>query len=258
MKFARFGDKRVEATPKAVGVCNHCESELIAKCGEVRVPHWAHKGKRLCDPWWENETEWHRAWKGHFPAEWQEFSQRAENGERHIADVKTDQEWVLEFQHSHLRPDERRSRESFYSKLIWVVDGVRRKKDRAQFFKTVEEGKGVGLPAWGVRRIFSDECALLREWGAGAPVLFDFGETEGALWCFRRGDAGRPAHVAPLSRKNFIEFHSPGSAQRGQDFALVWKNFGDITLLDSPRPMQVLGIPLPRPIAFRRGLRRRF
>ena len=51
------------------------------------------KGRRFCDPWWENETEWHRAWKDQFPADWQEIVHHAEDGEKHIADVKTDR-WL--------------------------------------------------------------------------------------------------------------------------------------------------------------------
>src|SRR5688572_30242664 len=113
MIFAIVDNKRVKATISgARGVCL-CGSELIAKCGEVRINHWAHKGNRLCDPWWE-ETEWHRTWKGLFPNDWQEVRQQAASGEWHIADVKTGQEWVIEFQHSHLNTDERRARNDFY------------------------------------------------------------------------------------------------------------------------------------------------
>src|SRR5437016_211255 len=109
MKFATVENQRVEATVSgARGVC-FCGAELIAKCGTVRINHWAHKGDRLCDPWWE-ETEWHRTWKNQFPVAWQEIGQKSENGEWHFADVKTDRGWVLEFQHSHLKPEERLAR----------------------------------------------------------------------------------------------------------------------------------------------------
>jgi hypothetical protein len=50
----------------------------------------------------ENETEWHRAWKDQFPPEWQEIVHLAGDGERHIADVKTGDGWVIEFQHSYI------------------------------------------------------------------------------------------------------------------------------------------------------------
>jgi len=67
----------------------------------------------VCDPWWE-ETTWHRDWKAMFPVEWQEVVHHAPNGERHIADVRTEHGFVLEFQHSPLEPVERQARESFY------------------------------------------------------------------------------------------------------------------------------------------------
>ena len=73
MKFALVDGNKTEATKGAKGICPICGSELIAKCGEVKINHWAHKGIRNCDPWWENETEWHRSWKNNFPAEWQEI-----------------------------------------------------------------------------------------------------------------------------------------------------------------------------------------
>jgi len=56
-----------------------------------------------------------------------------EKGEKHIADVKTKNGWVLEFQHSYIKPEERNYRNAFYSKLVWIIDGLRRKTDRIQF-----------------------------------------------------------------------------------------------------------------------------
>ena len=126
------GERR-EAEPGLSGKCPVCGDAMIAKCGQRKIRHWAHRGTRTCDHWWENETEWHRAWKNHFPQGWQEIVQQSKNGEKHIADVKTDSGVVLEFQHSFLREDERESREIFYPKMVWVVDGRRRKRDRKQF-----------------------------------------------------------------------------------------------------------------------------
>jgi len=102
--------------------------------------HWAHKGSQNCDPCWENETNWHRSWKDSFPKEWQEIVHtNEESGEKHIADVKTDSDWVLEFQHSPINPEERLSRNSFYPKLVWVIDGIRRLKDKPKFYQTLEK-----------------------------------------------------------------------------------------------------------------------
>ena len=66
MKFALIDNIRTEAAKGAKGICPSCGSDLIAKCGDIKVNHWAHKGIRSCDPWSENETEWHREWKGNF------------------------------------------------------------------------------------------------------------------------------------------------------------------------------------------------
>ena len=110
MRFALVDGQRREAKPDLSGVCPACGSPMVAKCGRFRVHHWAHRGGSDCDPWWENETEGHRNGKDQFPVNWQEVVHPAENGERHIADVKTDQGWVLEFQHSNIHPDERKAR----------------------------------------------------------------------------------------------------------------------------------------------------
>lgn len=133
MKYAYSQNERVEATPKAQGICICCGSEMIAKCGNQKIWHWSHKNRRQCDIWWENETEWHRNWKDKFPKEWQEVVHFAEDGEKHIADVKTPRGLVVEFQHSRLKYDELRSRENFYRDLIWVVDGTRLKSDFEKF-----------------------------------------------------------------------------------------------------------------------------
>ena len=105
MKFALINGQRQEAKPNLSGECLACGQPMIAKCGEVKIWHWAHKGRCTCDPWWENETEWHRTWKGLFPESWQEVIHQADDGERHIADVKTDRGWVIEFQHSFIKPE---------------------------------------------------------------------------------------------------------------------------------------------------------
>src|SRR5690606_41098623 len=88
MKFAIVDGARREAAPNLSGACPACQRPVVAKCGKLRIWHWAHRRALLCDSWWEGETEWHRAWKSQFPVEWQEVVHSAEDGERHIADVK--------------------------------------------------------------------------------------------------------------------------------------------------------------------------
>lgn len=145
MKFAVVGEERREAQRGLSAVCPVCGAAVIAKCGDVRVWHWAHRGRRTCDHWWEPETPWHRAWKGEFPERWQEVIHRSEAGEKHVADVKTEKGIVIEFQHSFLRPGEREARESFYRNIVWVVDGLRLKRDRVQFFASLGSATVVEL-----------------------------------------------------------------------------------------------------------------
>lgn len=134
MKYALVNNEKREAEKGLLGICPSCSSELIARCGQVKVNHWSHKKAPLCDPWWENETEWHRSWKNLYPVDCQEVVLfDASTKEKHIADVQTKDGLVIEFQHSKLDPLERMSREKFYKKMVWVVDGTRLKGDYKRF-----------------------------------------------------------------------------------------------------------------------------
>lgn len=215
MKFAEVNGERREAEPSLSGVCPSCRSPVVARCGEIRVHHWAHRGKRVCDPWWENETEWHRSWKGHFPVDWQERIHISDTGEKHIADVKTVKDWVLEFQHSAINPLERRDRNAFYKKLVWVVNGLGRKRDQAQFLDTLKEiGSSNTSPLF--RRIFlvqPGDSALLRDWSENpVPVFFDFGEAP-VLWLLVPGNYAGKQYIIEFYRTAFIELHRNESAQ---------------------------------------------
>jgi competence protein CoiA len=129
--------------------------------------------------------------------------------------VKTDRGWVIEFQHSYLNPEERRSRNTFYPKLLWVVDGARRKRDGAQFLKAWKEGVPVGTNS-ALRKAVSDECVLLREWASSqAPIFFDFGGK--LLWWLLSKSHDGSAYLAPFSRADFIEIHRGGATQMARD-----------------------------------------
>ena len=213
MKFAIVNGKKEEATKGAKGTCPSCDTELIARCGEVKINHWAHKGNRNCDPWWENETDWHRMWKGKFPKDWQEVTHHDESGEKHIADVKTNSDWVIEFQHSYLKPEERRARNAFYRKLAWVVDGTRRKTDKKQFQNILNESTQLPTKIPIIQVHYPDECRLLKEWhDSNELVFFDFQEAENfeqsMLWFLFPKMSSGETYIAPFSRLNFIEFHN--------------------------------------------------
>lgn len=123
MQYALVDGARRVAFLGGRGNCPNCGAATIAKCGPRILHHWAHAGRKNCDPWWENETEWHRAWKNLFPEACREISHVAPDGEIHRADIKTPTGIVIEVQHSAMTDAERIAREQFYGNLVWVVDG---------------------------------------------------------------------------------------------------------------------------------------
>jgi len=209
MKFALLNDKRIEATKRAKGICPSCGSELVARCGEIKIHHWAHK-KKCDDHWWENETEWHRNWKNRFPKEWQEIIQHDSSGEKHIADIKTKEGWVIEFQHSRIEPEERRSRDSFYSKLIWVIDGTRLKTDIKQFKKIIDEGH-LDVPSLLLLLVsFPNWSRLLMDWKDSNSLIFiDFGMeyvNNQDLWLIYPKKIDGNILLSKFSRSAFIQY----------------------------------------------------
>lgn len=241
MKFALAGGQRVEAYPGGRGMCRRCNGEVIAKCGTHRVAHWAHRGMRDCDTWTEKETDWHRAWKNNFPVECQEFIQHdAQSGEKHIADVRTPHGLVIEFQHSHLDPQERHARERFHGNMLWIVDGTRLQRDyprfndaRERFYGNMvwvvdgtrlqrdyprfdrEKGDLTPTKVQGCFLLaFPEECFPAMWLDSSVPVIFDFRGLDDSqsrdafrdgLWCLLPGRLERSAVVVEMSREEFVK-----------------------------------------------------
>ncbi len=204
MRYALVNGEKVEAQPKDKGICPHCQTEMFAKCGQVKVWHWAHKGSLLCDPWWESETEWHRQWKNKFPKEWQEVSiVDPTTGEHHIADVKNQFGLVIEFQHSIIKSEERVSREDFYKQMVWVVDGTSGDLDESYFYMGLsgplqKSPLTYQVTWWGHGR-------LLTNWSESKVRVYpDFGKD--VLWRLLFFDPKKKVGPAgPLPKKAFIE-----------------------------------------------------
>lgn len=212
MKYAEVNGIKVEAAKGVKGFCPSCGSELIPKCGTRKINHWAHKGFRTCDSWWEPETEWHRSWKNMFPEEWQEIIlPDKQTGEKHIADIRTNQGLVIEFQHSFIKPDELQSRENFYKNLIWVVDGTRLKRDYPRFLKGKDSFQKIKE---GIFRIDFPEDYFPSNWlESSVPVVFDFlgsdkinkpSEIGTALYCLFPVKIGKSVVIAEIKRNSFI------------------------------------------------------
>lgn len=194
-----------------------CSRTVIAKCGEQRVHHWAHLGQRTCDQWWEPETEWHRAWKRKFPDAWHEYIMRDDSGEKHIADVQTPDGVVIEFQHSHLRDEERSAREHFYREMVWVIDGLRLRRDFPRFEKGARDLRPVRQGLF--THPFAEELFPSNWLRASVPVFFDFGagsvspgDACGPMWCLLpQPDVG--ATVLRIARETFIRAASGRAEQ---------------------------------------------
>lgn len=233
MRFAIVDNNKVEARSGLIANCLGCSQPVIPKCGDQRVHHWAHSRTKMCDTWWEPETEWHRTWKSKFPEKWQEdFLTDDKTGEKHIADIRTDKGLVIEFQHSHINPEERLSREAFYRNLVWVVDGTRLKRDYPRFLKgrknCFENQIFYNTDNPKIFRVDLVEWCFPSAWlESSVPVVFDFrgdgsmDDSEGfrnTLYCLFP-QVGRYARVAEISRKAFINATTNGEwTLRVQEF----------------------------------------
>lgn len=127
MIVARLADGRLARGERgASGTCPGCGGKVYGREPDGVVRHWAHNPdptgtQRRCDS--DNAmTEWHRRW----------LSRRTDlecievtRGD-HRADVINAGGFVVEFQHSPIREDDVRDRESFWRKGVWVLDGTGR------------------------------------------------------------------------------------------------------------------------------------
>jgi competence CoiA-like predicted nuclease len=128
MQYAKLDGLRCTAQPKLKAICEHCNSSVHAKCGSKVVWHWAHVSVENCDSWYEPETQWHRNWKNNFGQDRSEISV-VKDGVRHIADVLTKDDLVIEFQNSNISSETIMARELFYDKMIWVINGIHFKEN---------------------------------------------------------------------------------------------------------------------------------
>lgn len=245
MKLSIVNGERREPEKGLLGNCIGCEQPMIAKCGPIKIWHWAHKSSCVCDHWWENETEWHRNWKNNFPIEWQEIRHRAENGDWHIADVKTNQGHTIEFQHSFLKQEERQSRNKFYgSNLIWVVDGLKRKNDRSHFELALKEAKQIApnLPLIQLQPQASN-CPLLRDWSECTGfVFFDFG-MDFPLWCLLPKSSRGHQYLLPYIRQNFVALHK--ELLNGRGYSDLEKYLNDLVFaFENPQQIQPQQTPV--------------
>ena len=124
MEFAIVDGLRTSPTSAARATCPQCFGEVLAKCGQINVHHWAHVVGEDCDPWSEPETPWHRHWKS--------FGYRTEvTFAGHRADIVTSptkrnaEGLIIELQHSGISLEDICAREACYgARLRWLFDGT--------------------------------------------------------------------------------------------------------------------------------------
>lgn len=121
------------------------------------------------------ETPWHRDWKKAFPLSYREVS-FVDNGlgQLHRADIHTPCGTTLEFQNSPICMEELRSREAFYPKLIWVLNGKKFKGFR--ILKSLPDVDDPRLS--GYEFCHTDHLSMIRKSdliiGRGKPKVLNF------------------------------------------------------------------------------------
>lgn len=205
MRFALQNSVRIEAAPKENGQCPVCETNVLAKCGSKRIWHWAHKVRTNCDRWWENETVWHRSWKEKFPNDWQETIVFGKNGDRHVADVKTPNGLVIEFQHSYLNESEREGREEFYGNMVWVLDGAHGEQGYGKFMENIEFWSARYFDPRQIGYKFNPRLVkiTLRWLAARRPVFIDFGGD--IVWSLSVKHDGWAKYALQVTKDDFVK-----------------------------------------------------
>jgi hypothetical protein len=118
--FAAANDgSRVLPSPGAKARCPSCKRPVYARCGKVKVWHWAHRGDRACARNSKGETFWHLAWKLRVPPQAREVPR---GGLR--ADIVGRHGRVVELQHSRIDPRVVDYREETYGDMAWLFDSA--------------------------------------------------------------------------------------------------------------------------------------
>lgn len=87
---------RIRAQKGAAAVCPHCRGPLTAKCGQIKIHHWAHKAAKSC-LYSSGMTAWHYGWLDRF-------------------DNHPQPGWEIEYFHKSIRFD------AFNTQEMWAVE----------------------------------------------------------------------------------------------------------------------------------------
>ena len=222
MKWAIKNKTRIEATPKVKAKCPICNEEVIAKCGSIKIWHWAHKNKEDCDSWYEPESQWHLDWKNEFPKEQQEFSIG-----RHRADIRTKDRWIIELQNSSISSEEIIERENYYKRMIWLLNGYKicnglrlRNKKGLITFRWKHPPKNL----WSVRKKIYIDLNFIPLDGMFKDEISNFTSTQKKFW---KGIIGKIFLIKKIYHK--IPCGGYGELISKEDFLKKFKGEGDDT-----------------------------
>lgn len=112
------------ARPNKTGeraMCPVCQGEVISKCGEINVWHWAHRASVGCDSWMESDSQWHAEWKALVPEDWIEIVIE-KDGKRRLADIRLPNGCIVKLQQGPLSPEQIREYERFFGNMVWIFD----------------------------------------------------------------------------------------------------------------------------------------
>lgn len=245
MLLAHVDGRTVEATPSTKGTCPGCGAEVRAKCGRIKIWHWAHISAD-CDPWSEPESQWHRDWKACAPIEQREVVMERD-GVKHRADAVVRGK-VLELQSSPISVDDIEDRERFYGDMAWLF--------RVHW---QERLKHVPFPrAWmsSVRAFFAGGVQKIGplgfQWKRPAQTLLSvtkpmFWDVGGEVWRVELGPHAVLNELALISSGRSIDYNQPGLTAadflRGSDvYGRIVRRWSTISFMRATFGDRVLGV----------------
>lgn len=210
MFYAVLNNEKIEPKPELRANCQLCGKEVFSKCGEINVWHWAHLGEKSCDNWFEPESVWHKDWKKMFGKELSEVI-ITKNGKKHIADIFTKDDIVIELQNSPISRSTIYERETFYGeRMLWIINGENFKNN----FKVIPENRFYGVSQGFVHKstgqllkkgekLFSWKWSYKSWEQSERPIFIDFGEE--SLIRILRGMGTSLCVGKIVSKKFFLE-----------------------------------------------------
>ncbi len=217
MRIAYYQKKRIHITDytddmKGSILC-HEGHVLIAKRGEVRVHHYAHKSGVTC-VCGNNKGQWHIDWQDRVMMDYQEI-RMINQGKIHIADIFTSP-YVVEIQHSPMDKKEIKAREEFYTKkmghkMAWVFDAC-----RWEYRKMKENGSSITI-----KRLRGSQFPLHASYTGDVTLFLDFGKKE----LLRvTGISGSIIHGTIVTMKEFDDEYLMGQVNDGIDMRTFHHN----------------------------------